>query len=132
MTEEEWFEFITFGRPPIVSIGRLEKTLCSIIGSATSLVQMRHDYAQKSLSKHGILPQHFQIITWAIKRGIAYQDRASDLTFFWRDTYSGWFQVTIKSSKSGTELWLKTFHRSEESKVKAKLKSVKILRDFKS
>jgi hypothetical protein len=131
MTEEEWFEFIASGRPRVVSVGRLDGALRSAIDSATSLVQMSHDYAQKVLCKHRVLPQHFRVISWAISHGIAFQDGPRHLTFFWRDEYAGWFHVTVKSNTAGTELWLSTFHRTTQAKVSGKLKSVKILRDRK-
>ena len=130
MTEEEWFEFVTFGRPPVVSVGRLETTLCAAVGSATSLIQMRHDYDLKALAKHKILPQHFRVISWTLDHGIVFQDSPKHLTFFWSDKWAGWFQVTIKCSKLGTELWIATFHRQTRSKIEAKLRHAKILRSL--
>jgi hypothetical protein len=131
MTDEEWFEFAAAGKPQVISVGRIEKFLCIAIGASTDLVQMRHDYARKILCKHGILPEQFRTISWTLACGIAFQDRSTDITFLHKID-DGWFHLTIKSNKTGTELWLKTFHRITASKVAAKLKSVKILRDQKS
>jgi hypothetical protein len=132
MTEEEWFEFVTLGKPPIVSVGRLDLALCAIIEADTSLIQMQHDYALKSLAKHKVMPHHFRIISWTVANGICFQDKPNELTFFWRDEYAGWFHVSIKTKRGGTELWLATFHRTTQRNIKKKLKNATILRTLKS
>jgi hypothetical protein len=130
MTEEEWFSFITTGKPPIISVTRLASELCQTIKATTNLVQIRHDYALKTLSHHNVLPHHFRHLTWGIERGRAISDRQKHLTFFWLDSYAGWFHITIKTNERRDELWVSTFHKTTESKTRGKLKKHVILREF--
>ncbi len=130
MTADEWLEFIATGSPPMVHAATLSADLCRIIGSTSPEVYIRHDYALKLTNKHGVGIDEFPILSIAIDLGrvISDQPRRLSFYFFQRAVFSRWFQVTIKSNREGTELWVLTFHRVKAPEVARIYRRCPILR----
>jgi hypothetical protein len=112
MTEEEWFTFVASGIPEIVSVARLPPDLCRKIGSHTSLIRMRHEYALRAAQKHRLRAAHFPMLPIVIDLGRVICDRPGHLTFYFYENvvFGGWLAATIKTIRTGTELWVATFH----------------------
>ena len=53
----DWLQFVASGEPQIVTVARLPPDLCRIIGSDSSAVRLRHDYALKLHRKHRLSRQ---------------------------------------------------------------------------
>jgi hypothetical protein len=130
VTEEEWFNFVARGEPEIVSVGRLDHELCRRIGAATSLIKMEHAYAHKSANKHRMRAIHFPMLPIAIACGRVISDKPGHLSFFFYENvvFGGWMQATIKIDKSGTELWVTTFHVASAAEAKRMSKKYGIIR----
>jgi hypothetical protein len=133
MTEEEWFEFVSFGKPPIVSVTRLPAELCRVIDCSSTLVRYQHDYALKSAQKHNFRAAHFPMLPILIDVGFVIQDRPRCLTFYWYENvvFGGWLGATVKANESATELWVSTFHPANPKEIKRMKKKYRIIRQEK-
>jgi hypothetical protein len=130
MTESDWFNFVAGGVPNIVSVARLPLELCRKIGSSTSLVRMRHDYALKSAQKHRLRAAHFPMLPIIIECGCAISDRPQHLSFYLYENvvFGGWLTATVKADRTGTELWVATFHVASAREVKRMVKKHGVIR----
>jgi hypothetical protein len=133
MTEEEWFNFVASGEPEVVSVARLPPDLCRAIGSYTSLIRMRHDYALKAAQKHRLRAAHFPMLPIIIDLGRVICDRQSHLSFYFYENvvFGGWLAATIKASRQGTELWVATFHVASPAEAKRMVKKYGTIREQK-
>jgi hypothetical protein len=125
MTEEEWFNFVAGGNPPVVSY-----ELCKRIGASNTLVRMRHDYALKCAHGHRLRPAHFPMLPIVIDLGFAISDRDRHLSFYFYESvvFGGWMTATVKATVSGMELWVATFHVASPKEAKRMAKKYRVIR----
>jgi hypothetical protein len=130
MTDAEWFNFVAGGVPNIASVTRLPPDLCRTIGSSTSLVRFRHDYALKCAHKHHLRPIHFPMLPIVIDCGFVISDRQQHLNFYYYENvvFGGWLTATVKADQTGTELWVATFHPASAREAKRMVKKYKMIR----
>jgi hypothetical protein len=130
MTVDEWFQFIASGSPSEVIVGKLSADLCRVIGSDSSLVRIRHDYALKLHRKHNFPVEELPLLPIAIDLGRAISDQPRRLTFFFfeRVISNRWYQATIKSTQDGREMWVLTFHLQDQAEVTRMCRRCPILR----
>jgi hypothetical protein len=91
---------------------------------------MQHAYAHKSANKHRMRAAHFPLLPIAISCGRVINDKPGRLSFFFYENvvFGGWMQATIKIDKSGTELWVTTFHVASAVEAKRMAKKYGIIR----
>lgn len=132
MDEHEWASFLAGGEPIAVSVGRLAHDLAKSLGSATNLVQIRHDYAIKCQVKHRLSPAHFVLLPTIIELGAVVQDvrRPMHLTVLFAENFklASAFEVALKSSKLGHELHVCSFHKTRVSEYNRQLRKHLVLR----
>ena len=130
MTEEEWFKFVAYGEPSVVSVARLPEELCRRIGASTTLIRMRHDYALKCSLQHRLRPIHFPMLPIVIDMGRVISDRPRHLSFYMYENvvFGGWMASTIKATEDGTELWIATFHVASAPEAKRMAKKYGVVR----
>jgi hypothetical protein len=130
VTEDDWFRFVVYGKPPVVSITRLTPDLCRVLECGSSLVQMSHEYALKGKYRHQIEPYRLPMIGITIDCGRVVQDRSHALTFFYYEpvVFSHWFQVSVKRNAEATENWVTTFHQASAAEVARMSKKYGIIR----
>jgi hypothetical protein len=130
MTEEEWHLFLYSGSPIIATVGTLHSDLCREIGASSPIIRMHHAYALKCSQKHGIDPYQFPMLPITIEFGRCICDHPQHLTFFHFDevVFGSWFHATLKTDKSGTEIWVNTFHQTRPREVERKCSKSPILR----
>jgi hypothetical protein len=130
MTEEDWFNFVAGGNPPVVSVTRLPEHLCKSIGASTTLIRMRHDYALKCAHGHRLRSAHFPMLPIVIDLGFAISDRERHLSFYFYENvvFGGWMAATVKVTIQGTELWVATFHVASAKEAKRMAKKYTIIR----
>lgn len=130
MTEEEWHRFVWGCDPQIATIGELPRDLCKAIGSGSPIIRMHHYYALKCAHKHGLDTGQMLMLPITLAMGRCIQDRPRNLTFFHFDPhiYGSWFHASLKTDKNGNEIWLMTFHESDNAEVKRKCKKAKLVR----
>jgi hypothetical protein len=73
---------------------------------------------------------HFPLLPIAISCGRVISDKPGRLSFFFYENvvFGGWMQATIKTDKSGTELWVTTFHVASAAEAKRMAKKYGIIR----
>jgi hypothetical protein len=100
------------------------------IQAISSDLLISREYAQKLKDKHRLRFEHFQLIQIAIDFGYALLERG-DLVFVYLDetVFHEMFVLVLKKAERGQEIWLKTFHRAEASKLKRLLRNGNLLRD---
>ena len=130
MTEEEWFNFVGSGEPPIISVARLPVELCKQIGASTTLIRMRHEYALKCAQGHRLRAAHFPMLPIVIDLGFAISDRERHLSFYFHEdvVFGGWMTATVKATKPGSELWVATFHVASAKEAKRMTKKYRVIR----
>jgi hypothetical protein len=130
MTDEDWFNFVAGGSPHVISVTRLPDELCRMIGCSNTLVRMEHSYALKCTHKHRLRPAYFPMLPIVIDLGFVISDRPGNLTFyFYEDViFGGSLAATIKANRSGTELWVSTFHVASPKEAKRMSKKYRVIR----
>jgi hypothetical protein len=60
-------------------------------------------------------------------------DRPGNLTFYYYENvvFGGWMAATIKTDRTGTELWVSTFHVAKPAEAKRMAKKYGIIREEK-
>lgn len=126
----DWLQFVAGGEPQVTVVAKLPPDLCRIIGASSNLVRLRHDYALKLHHKHGFTIDEFPLLPIAIdlRRVISDQPRRLTFYFFERVISNRWYQVTIKSTQDGNEMWVMTFHAQDQGEVTRMCKRCPILR----
>lgn len=112
MNDRELFQFINGGLPDPFVICRLPSHLGFRIGSLSHQVLVHSRYAQKIRFKHRLEFGHFKLIPLCVHYGWA-GVRGNTLVCLYSDlqVYGQIFKVAIKTTPSGHENWLMTFHR---------------------
>jgi hypothetical protein len=111
----------------------LDRDLCAVIGSTTTLVRVQHWYTLKMLGKHHFQPHELPMLENAIEFGCVLTDKPSELTFLLCDPYvtGGWFQASIKTANHGSEVWVKTFFRQRAKEAARKMRRNSVIRPSK-
>jgi hypothetical protein len=126
----DWLQFVAGGQPNTSVVAKLPEDLCRIIGASSPAIRLRHDYALKFHRKHGLEIDQFPLLPIAIDFGRVISDQPRRLTFFYfeRVISNRWYQVTIKSTRDGNEMWVMTFHAQEAPEVLRMCRRCPVLR----
>jgi len=83
------------------------------IGTLESNLLIDREYALKLQQKHRLRFEHFELIQPTIERGYCVIDGGGNLVFLYddEDRFHTIFRLAVKTNRSGTELWVRTFHR---------------------
>lgn len=105
-----------------IQIAEVPGELASYIHSLTTDVWMGREYAHKLIRKHNLHYEHFGMIQPSINLGWCRLDHGN-LQFLYEDdsVYRAHFHLVIKTANKGSELWIKTFHRSTKAQFRSYL-----------
>lgn len=134
MDDQAWISFVHSGVPPVTAIATLEDSLRRAISTSAAIIRIRHDYALKICHKHKLSIDEFMMLPRSINLGRAVLDdnnpeRIKHLSFFYRETGRDWYHAAVKTTLQGSELWIRTFHRSDDTDVKRICNRGQILRN---
>lgn len=100
-----------------------------LIGSLSSDLLIRRDYALKLQREHGLRYEQFQLIQPAIDAGYVLIDDKQQLVFLYIHNTREFYRLAVKTAKMGSELWLLTFHRVRQLQFDSLLRRYGLLRE---
>lgn len=100
------------------------------IGTLESDLLIDRGYALKLQQKHRLRYEHFEMIQPTIDRGYAVIDGGGNLVFAYDDQerFNSVFRLAVKANRAGTELWLRTFHRSNRQQMNSMVRRWSLLK----
>jgi|SRR5580698_4735522 hypothetical protein len=103
-----------------------------LFSALTNSVRINRACAIKLMTRHKFTYYDLNYIQYAIDEGYILRGRKPEfLEFFFIDTRGPYrhYLLVLKVARYGQEVWVQTFHRSDEHILRAKLKrSAKVLR----
>jgi len=123
-------EFMRGHYGPTQSIAFVPGDLAIRIGARTSNLLIDRQNALKLRHKHRFRYEHFELIQPSINEGWVIIERG-DLVFIYvaEAPFFSTFALVVKQARGGEEIWLKTFHRIQPTKVRRLLRDNEMLRE---
>lgn len=130
--EDTWERalFATFsGMHDTARIGRVPRWIAKALGCSTTIVYMNSTTAKKIRGKHKITFAELRALADVLDTSEVARDSRLDLAFWFpspaRQTM---IKAVVKTTKQKDELWLKTMHPINKTKLDAVKKKVMVLR----
>lgn len=104
-------------------IAQVRADCVTFLEASSDKLYLGPDYGRKAAAKHGLSPYHFNIIFDAVssKTSHAVSCKAKHVSFLHLSA-GEWFHVCVKVSGDTAKLYLVTFHRTDPTGVKSRLR----------
>ena len=122
MLERDWQDFLDRGIGAI-KIAHVRAECVEFLGASSNILHLAPEYARKAAGKHGLSPIQFNLIFDAVAPGggAAVSCRSRHVSFL-HSSGGVWYHICIKVSGDTKRLFLATFHRTDMTGVRSRLR----------
>lgn len=115
MNVSQWNDFFNGRGQDIVIAGRLDDSMCSLMGVLDRRVYLDRYYVSKFVEKHGLEAADMCNLTSAIHLGRIVRESEGRVSMFYMDVTGSkkLYKAAIKVVKSDRKMYVSTFHRSD-------------------
>lgn len=105
------------------TVAYLPLSLGAHLPATVTDVMAHADYARKVKDKHHLKFEHFCLLQNMINDGWCLLSRTRRLEFLYvdNDVFQARFLLVLKAAANGREIWMATFHRTNEQQIRSHL-----------
>jgi hypothetical protein len=115
----------------VAAVAHLPVEIGVIFSAQTNVVSIERTYARKIVGDHQIKYDDFEYIQKAIDFGYVFQGRDHRyLEFVYIETKKTYkhYLLVLKVARYGLEIWVQTFHRIDEGRLRSKIRKLRMIR----